>query len=625
MCGIAGVVGLKDSRAAFAAVKRMTTALAKRGPDGEGSSSWPGTVFGHRRLAIFDLSEAGRQPMLTPDGEAGVVFNGAIYNFRELRAELLASGLQFVSQTDTEVLLQGYRRWGLDGLVHRLRGMFAFALWDNRAHRLYLVRDRLGVKPLIYAVRDGAIAFASTVRGLAMAGFAGELDPDSIREFMIAGFLADDRVIYRGVRKLPAASILEWSEGAFTIRNYWSPPHAMRQEGVSFRGALEETKSLILDAVRARLFADVPVAALLSGGIDSSLVCWAVRQVGGDLTAFTVATPGDEWDESGEASVTAQKLGLKHCVIDVSPSDFNDVAQLASAYAEPFGSASALGMLNVSRAVSSSGGVKVLLTGDGGDDVFLGYSRHRNIWIANRIAETFSSAVAGRCRTVTSWIPRIGVLGRASALLEYSTRGLDAVVRNARREDVYEASQLLGERFAAMPHDRRDHQWPTSGRTILDDSLVYERNTRFVGEYMTKVDGGAMFHGVEARSPFLDHNIWEFAAALPYGIRLHGGRLKSVLRQIVREEIGESIANRPKRGFGIPVQRWIAGRWRSAVEAMLHDSILEKEGWIRRGSGVGRLAAVRANGIAPNQLWYMLVLESWLRHERQLGSRSACE
>ena len=612
MCAIAGVVGFKDSQGAGIAVKKMVAALARRGPDGEGIFAWEGATFGHRRLAIFDLSAAGRQPMLTPDGAVGTVFNGAIYNFRELRDELIAHGYNFASQTDTEVLLHGYVQWGIDELVRRLRGMFAFALWDSKNRRCYLVRDRLGVKPLVYVARAGALAFASTVRGLTLAGFADELNGESVREFLIGGFLADDRSIFKDVKKLPAASILEWSEGRLAIRQYWNLPTAGTRGSMSFPDVVDRTRSLLLEAVEMRLHADVEVAALLSGGVDSSLICWAVQKLGSDITAFTVATPEDPWDETAEAGETARRLGLKHRIVEVAPHDLSDVAELASAYAEPFGSASALGMLGVSRAISSSGSVRVLLTGDGGDDAFLGYHRQRNLWIASNVARCLPKGVGG-WGTLARRLPSSGPLRRAGALLRYATGGLNEVVQHSRHEDILEAEQLIGERFEVLSGTSPDLR--TSGPNVLTDFLEYERRTRFVGEYMTKVDNGAMHYGIEARSPFLDHRIWEFAAEVPYGVRLHSGRLKAVLRELVRRELGDDVARRPKKGFGIPVQRWIVGRWRPAIEEMFRNSILEDEKWIRRGAALARLSEAEKHG-APVQLWYVVALESWLRYQR---------
>lgn len=620
MCGIAGLVTSATGYggAAEERVREMVQALARRGPNGEGVEVWPSAVLGHRRLSIFDLSDAGRQPMMSPDRTVSVVFNGAIYNFLELRAELEERGYQFKSHTDTEVLIHGYREWGLDKLVARLHGMFAFGLWDDRAGKLFLVRDRLGVKPLIYAVRDGQLAFASTVRALRSGGFVEELDDQAVAEFLEFGFVTDDRVIYRGAFKVPAASIVEWSNGTLRTREYWSPPTAQTSSAAtpSFAEAVEETERLFLRAVEMRLHADVKVGALLSGGVDSSLVCWAISKLGGDVTAFTIGTPNDPWDETADARATAQKLGISHQVLELSADDAPDVSELVAAYGEPFACASALGMLRVSRAVAPS--ATVLLTGDGGDDVFLGYPEHRHFWLAEKLARSLPGAGAGVWSALRESFPKSGALRRAASFLDYTTGGLGAVAATHDGLPVYQQHGMLGERLAGVSITQRKISWSLdSGRQLLSDFLAYDRRMRFVGEYMTKVDGATMYHAVEARSPFLDQQLWEYAAALPYDLRLKRGQLKAVLRELARRKIGEQVASGRKRGFGVPVQRWIVGRWRAAVEESLRDSVLDREGWINSSKALVQLERAASSGWSPKQLWYIFVLESWLRNERR--------
>jgi asparagine synthase (glutamine-hydrolysing) len=626
MCGIAGLVGEPDGRAARATVETMVRALERRGPDGAGVETWDGAVLGHRRLAIFDLSEAGRQPMTSADGTVSIVFNGAVYNFLALRAELEARGRRFRSQTDTEVLVEGYREWGIDALVARLRGMFAFGLWDDAARRLFLVRDRLGVKPLFYAARpDGTLAFASTARALRRAGLAGGLDERAVAEFLEFGYVTDDRSIYEGVRKVAAANIVEWSErGGVSAREYWTPPSAVETDDakVSFGEAVEETERLFLRAVEMRLHADVPVGALLSGGVDSSLVCWAVARLGGDVTAYTVGTPGDPWDETADARATAGELGIRHKVLDVSADDAPEVGELSAAYGEPFACASALGMLRVSRAVSSE--ATVLLTGDGGDDVFLGYPEHKHFLLAERLARATPTWAARAWLTARGRVPRVGPLRRAASFMNYAAGGLGAVACAHDGLPSYRRQGILGERLEDASVEQRRIEWSQeSARSLLTEFLKYDRRTRFVGEYLTKVDGATMHHALEARSPFLDQELWEFAAALPYSVRLRGGTLKAVLRELARRRVGERVAVGAKRGFSIPVQRWVAGRWRAKVADSLRDSLVEQHGWVRSAAALKRLDESARRGWAPNQLWYVYVLESWLRREESEASSSS--
>ncbi|CDM66253.1 asparagine synthase (glutamine-hydrolyzing) [Pyrinomonas methylaliphatogenes] len=621
MCGIAGVVGFEDRRAAHCAVVRMRRALERRGPNGAGLELWQNAVLGHRRLAIFDLSEAGRQPMVTADRRLGVVFNGAIYNFMDLRRELENLGFKFKSRTDTEVLLHGYRAWGIDGLVERIHGMFAFGLWDEDAQKLFLVRDRLGVKPLFYHVGpDGSLAFASTARALRFGGFADEIDDGAVLEFLEFGFITDARSIYKEVKKVAAATILEWNGANRTCvtREYWHLPTPKDNEakGISFAEAVKRTEELFLRAVEKRLQADVPVGALLSGGVDSSLVCWAITKLGGDVTAFTVATPNDPSDESADAKATARRLGIKHEILELSPDDSPTVDELTEAFSEPFSAASALGMLRISRAFAES--ATVMLTGDGGDDVFLGYPEHLNFYAAQRIARHLPSSAPDLWKKMKPLLPRTGIIKRAGSFLDYATGGLGAVACVRDGLPFYEIHGILGERLIGQRLPQR--QLPRSldsARDLLEEFLRYDRRTRFTGEYLTKVDGATMHYAIEARSPFLDHQLWEFASSLPFEIRLHGWTLKAVLRELARRHIDERVARGKKRGFSIPVGRWLVGRWRALMEEVFSDSVLEREGWIRAASVIDQLRRAVKVGLAPNQLWYLLVLEFWLRRERQ--------
>jgi asparagine synthase (glutamine-hydrolysing) len=618
MCGIAGIAGELEHPLAASTVARMTSTLAGRGPDGHGIEVWDRAVLGHRRLSIFDLSEAGRQPMLSPDSSIGIVFNGAIYNFRSLRNELESLGYEFKSQTDTEVLIHGYKEWGIDGLATRIRGMFAFGLWDDSTQKLFLVRDRLGVKPLVFALLNKQIAFASTVRALRLAGFVSEIDEQAVADYLEFGFVTEERTIYEGLLKVPAASILEWSEHATKIRQYWQPP-APSSVTISFNEAVEETERLFLKAVEKRLFADVPIASLLSGGIDSSLVCWAIAKLGADITAYTVGTPLDTSDETADARSTAALLGIQHRIFDLSAEDNPDVTELVKAYAEPFACASALGMLRVARAVAPQ--ATVLMTGDGGDDVFLGYPEHRHLWLAEKLARSLPEVFTDIWRRSRASFPRYGQLRRMASFFDYASGGLGAVTAAQDGLLAYQREGVLGERLATFAIGQRKIAWSKeAAQRVLKDFLEHDRRTRFVSEFLTKVDGATMHYALEARSPFLDQELWEFAASLPFDLRLRGGRFKAVLRELARRHLGERVAYGSKRGFTIPVQRWITGRWRAPVEETFRDSLLEKEGWMRSGPALRWLDSSAQTGFAPKQLWYLFVFESWLRNERELAA-----
>ena len=598
----------------------MLETLARRGPDGCGLHAWDDAAFGHRRLAIFDTSNAGRQPMISPDGSVGVTFNGAIYNFPELRSELAARGYRFMSRTDTEVLVHGYDAWGIDGLVERLHGMFAFALWDDRSRTLHLVRDRLGVKPLLFVEQNGLLAFASTAAALADGGFGGAIDAHAVAEFLEFSFVSDERSIFQNVKKIPAAHIAQWRDGVMHIRRYWSP-NAPRETKASFDEIVDEAERLFLQAVRLRLEADVPVAALLSGGIDSGLVCWAIKALGANVTAYTIATPGDPWDESSDAVKTARELGIDHRVLPLSPQNAPSVAALISAYGEPFACGSALGMMAISGVVREH--AKVLLTGDGGDDVFLGYPRDLHYFLAQRLAQILPDASGAAWASVRGAVPQAGALRRAVHFIDYATGGYPAVIAVRQGMPFYVEHGILGERLRDVELQHRTLQpSANAARRIMDDHLAFELKTSFVCEFMTKVDGATMHNGLEARSPMLDQRLWEYASALPYGVRLHGGSLKAILREIARRRISARVARGVKRGFGVPVQRWLTSRWRADFEEAFSDSVLESAGWIHAQPVLRFMRTLTEEDTAPDQLWYLYVLERWMR--RQFSAERSC-
>jgi asparagine synthase (glutamine-hydrolysing) len=611
MCGIAGFIGA-DRKTGLATVYSMMEALKRRGPNSGGVESWPGAVLGHRRLAIIDLSPLGRQPMLSDDGQIGVVFNGCIYNFQDLRHELENAGHRFRSRCDTEVLVRGYEQWGIDELTRRLRGMFAFGVWDNRRKTLALVRDRLGVKPLVYAPSKAGLAFASTVGALRAAGLVHDLDPTAVLEFLEFGYVTDERTIYADARKLKPATILEWKDGQFSERCYWHLPEPEIGSAIRFEEAVEETERLLIESVRLRLQADVPVGALLSAGIDSSLVCWALSKLNANVCSYTVSTPGDEADEAPAASETARRLGIPHEVVTLAGHESGVLDELTNAYGEPFGCSSALAMLRVSEAVRPK--ATVLLTGDGGDDVFLGYPFQQHFWTAQRLADALPGFASPLWRTVRPVVDAIPALRRPKHLLDYATGGLGAVTRVHDGLPYYRQRRIFGDRLEPLEIGQR--QIPLSAspaRHLLQEVLRYDLKTQFAGEFMTKVDGGTMYYSLEARAPFLDQEMWQFAAKLPFAIRLHGGVPKAVLREIVRKHIGEDAAFRKKQGFTIPVEKWLATRWSGALQEIAGGGILEAQGWIRPGALQDPIRDGIQNHRLPVQLWYLLVLEHWLQ------------
>lgn len=554
--------------------------------------------------------------MLSADGAVGVVFNGCIYNFQEIRRELETRGHTFRSQCDTEVLIEGYREWGADALLSRLRGMFAFAIWDEPRRTLTLARDRLGVKPLVYSLSDSRIAFASTLDALRAAGFTGEIDRQSALEFLDLGFVTEERSIFTGTRKLPPATLMEWRDGKIIERTYWTLPEADAASPVRFEEAVEETERLIVEAVRLRLISDVPIGALLSGGIDSTLVCWALSKLRANVRAFTVGTPGDSEDESQQAREIARQLGVPHEVVNLGEDEPPPLEELTAAFSEPFASTSALGMLRVSKTVRSK--ATVLLTGDGGDDVFLGYPFFQNAWKAQQLAgklPAVSAALWKLARPLTRSIP---AMRRFSNFIDYSVGGIGAYGRVRLGLPYFNHRSLLGARLRGQGVAYR--QVPdsfVSSRRLLRDVSQFHRRMHFTSEFMTKVDGGTMFYSLEARAPFLDQALWEYAATLPPAIHFHGGMLKAVLREIVRRGVGPDVAFRPKQGFTIPVEKWLATKWSGHLKELKgDDTLLVREGWIEPAALTAAVNEALNQRELPKQLFHTLVFEHWLRRNK---------
>jgi len=592
----------------------MVKAIERRGPDGEGVNHWPNAWLGHRRLAIIDLSELGHQPMLSDDRNIGVVFNGCIYNFMDLRSELEALGHSFRSHCDTEVLVKGYVQWGIDGLAPRLRGMFAIGIWDEKRQKLTLIRDRLGVKPLLYVETGGGIGFASTITALKAGGLAGDIDPRAMLEYLEFGYITDARAIYQKVHKLGAGRIFEWQNGKSSEHVYWTLPEAEPDSKITFEEAVEETERLLLESVKLRLIADVPVGALLSGGVDSALVCWATRKVGADITAFTVGTPGDPGDETEDTKETARLLDIPHRLISLPADSTGLIDEVTSAYGEPFGAQSAMAMLRVSAAVKPH--ATVLLTGDGGDDLYLGYWFYPTYLRSQNIARRLPSISGPFWRAGRPLVNAIPQLRRAKHFADYITGGLGGLTRAHDGLPYYERRGLLGGKLQSLQLEQREIPMSIgAARRMLPELLQYQQKTWFVSEFMTKVDGATMHHALEARAPFLDQKMWEFAAKLPPELRLQGGELKAILREIVRRRVSPAVASRKKQGFTIPVERWLSGPWRKALEDVAANSRLEADGWLKSGAFACILSEVRKGIAVPRQVWFLTALENWLRKQ----------
>ena len=605
MCGIAGIIDFRGHRDPHGAVlPRMVDRVHHRGPDGRHTVVLAETVWlglGHTRLSIIDLSDAGRQPMTNEDRTLWITFNGEIYNYMEVREELLSAGHRFSSQTDTEVILHAYEQYGTDCL-QKLNGMFAFALWDARRQRLWLVRDRLGVKPLVYARASWGCIFGSELgQILCHPDVDRTVDLHAASLYFISTFIPDPWTIYRGIRKLPPGCMLTIDRRGECLKRYWDPASQGSRESERPVEALDaELRDLLSDATRLRLRSDVPLGAFLSGGIDSSVVvAHMARQSGTRIRTFFIGYEHSELgDESPYARAVAKRYDTDHHEIILSSSDMlTHVPAVLDALDEPFADSSALPTYEVCRAIREH--VTVALSGDGGDEMFGGYRRYlAEAWVTaylklplplRRLSDALVKALPD------SKGSRLGEIVRRARIFVNGYQG-DPMERHAAWQaklDEHEAS-FLGEPLAKCwdPGPWRAHVRATgssfSGDPINTALYIDARNS-LPGDMLTKVDLMSMRHALEVRSPLLDYRVAEFAFSLPGRMKVGMRSLKRILKSSHRPLLPESLHNRPKYGFEVPVGEWFkrdAGFrslfWEVVTDPLVHNARLFDEEQLRR-------------------------------------------
>lgn len=623
MCGIAGIVDSTEQPEARGTVERMTAALARRGPDGNGVLDCGCAVLGHRRLAIVDLA-GGAQPMRSSEDDVAMIANAEIYNHAELRRELAGYGFHCRTSSDVEVILHGYRAWGA-GVTERLDGMFAFAIWDGRRQSLLLARDRLGQKPIYYMRQGGRFLFASEPKAiLAALDTAPSIEPRALARYLALDFVPTPWCIFEGIHKLPAAHRLEVQAGGEPqIVPYWQLPLPSAPPG-SIDEVTERVQTLFERAVEQRLMSDVPVGLLLSGGLDSTLVGAALRRLGVQLETFSLGFEEADFDESGPARSVASWLGTRHHEerfgVRALHSALPDIMEWLD---EPFADPSLLAVHVLSAFTREH--VKVALGGDGADELFAGY----DVFLAAKLDDW--TRPAGRLRrwglnTLARLLP---VQERHFGLdfrLRQFARGLaydDAARPTAYTLDLdeVELGQLLG---AARPDDVLGEARAAAAPLragALDVALRQYARFFLESDILFKVDRAGMAHGLEIRSPFLDHRLAGYAASLPGRLKLRGLQRKSLLRGALGRDVPRRVLKRPKQGFSLPIVRWINGELRGWFDDVLLDPSGYADGLLERRAVEGLLARHRrgeANLRKP--IWNLAMLMLWKARWLQPGS-----
>jgi asparagine synthase (glutamine-hydrolysing) len=619
MCGIAGILST-DRPVAPDTVVRMRDTLRHRGPDDEGAWRSPDgrVALGHRRLSIIDLSPAGRQPMEDASGQLQIVFNGEIYNYRELRRDLESRGHRFRTSTDTEVILEAYREWDL-GCLERLNGMFAFGVFDAPRQRLLLARDRAGEKPLFYRAHAGALAFASELKALfSDPACPRVLDVEALDYYLAFGYVPGDRCMVRGIRKLPQGHALTFDlrTGATDTRRYWQLPERAPERDGSDDELLQELETLLEDSVRLRMIADVPLGVMLSGGIDSSLVtAMAARSSSRPVKTFTIAFPGHgTFDEAPHARIVAQHFGTDHVEMAAEPATVELLPELARQYDEPIADSSMVPTYLVSRLIRAE--ATVALGGDGGDELFGGYPHHSWVQRQSRVGGWVPRPARRMLRSAAARVPvgtkgRNFVLGLAAeppfnivqfnVIFDADARrqllcGIDATTLHAGGPEAYKAALCL------------------AGDTPLRQSTALDFQTYLVDDILVKVDRASMLCSLEVRAPFLDPRLIEFAyGRVPDRLRATADVRKALLRRLAARLLPPSLDLSRKHGFSLPLHQWFKGDWGRYIEEVLtqgNDHLFDR-------GVVGQLIRGQRGGFSNmHRLFALLMVELWRREYR---------
>lgn len=622
MCGIAGLFYPAVAKPVEPArLRAMGDAMAHRGPDGADEWTAPGVGFAHRRLSIIDVA-GSPQPMVDADARYAIVFNGEIYNYRELRAELQARGRVFASEGDTEVLLQGYAEWG-PSLLDRLNGMFAFAIHDAKTQSLFLARDRLGVKPLHYVeLADGALAFASELKGLTAHPLLRRVpDVRAVEDFLAFGYVPDDACLLSGVKKLPAGHFLlvERGKPVPAPRQWWDVSFADRASG-SAAMLQEELLSRLRDGVTSRMVADVPLGAFLSGGVDSSAVVALMAEA--SRQAVRTCTIGFEeagHDERGYAAQVAARFATDHRERVVRSDDFALIDTLVHAFDEPFADASALATYQVCALARET--VTVALSGDGADEALAGYRRYRFQAAEERVRGFVPASVRaplfgalGAAWPKADWAPR--PLRAKATLLSLARDGAEGYARSVGvTTPELRAALFSSEAKAALQGHRAEDRYVAAmrdapARDSLDRAQYADMKLWLPGDILTKSDRTSMAVSLEAREPLLDHRLVEFAARLPVSMRLRGGEGKWLMKRAMERYLPRDILYRPKMGFVTPVSDWFRGPLADDAAALARSRVLAQTGWFDL-ERLGRLAAAHRAGREEHgrTLWQFVMLE----------------
>ena len=621
MCGIAGQVRNDGRPVSGALIERMCAGLAHRGPDARGIHVSTAAGIGIQRLRVIDLA-TGDQPVYNEDRSLAVVMNGEIYNYLELRERLARSGHAFSTQGDTEVIVHLYEEHGEDCVRH-LHGMFAFALWDTRRRQLLLARDRVGKKPLVYAQRDGALSFASELGALLEDDeVPREPDPVALDRYLAFGYVPTPLTALRGVSKLPPAHTMLVRDGRVSLRRYWKLDYSAKPENVPVEELCERIRTELREATRRRLLSDVPLGAFLSGGIDSSAVVAAMAEASPEpVRTFSIGFDHQDFDELAHARTVARQFGTVHEEFRVEADAAAIAPRLVRHYGEPFADSSAIPSFYLAEMARRH--VTVALNGDGGDESFGGYTRYVANSVAGRL-DRIPEPLRRRVAELGRRIPEVGSISSVAnkARRLSSTLALDGPARYASYMAWFDQDQRRGlytpafaELAANSSNDVIGVPWEAaSGSAVVDQLLEVDVSTYLVDDLLAKIDIATMAHGLEGRSPLLDHRLMELAASIPAEYKVRGREKKWIFRRALRGWLPDSILDRPKQGFTVPLSSWLRSDLRPWAQELLLDPVSLGRGYFDPRAVRGLLDRHDAgtDGDAK-RIWALVMLELWHR------------
>lgn len=622
MCGIVGIVRSDKSDVDQALLARMCAAIRHRGPDEDGFYLNGAVGLGMRRLAIIDL-KSGQQPIHNRDRSAWIVFNGEVYNYRELRDKLEKLGHTFYTNSDTEAIVHAYDQYGADCPKH-LRGMFAFAIWDERTQELFLARDRVGKKPLLYAQVNGQLIFGSEFSALLLhPDISKDIDTDALHHYLSFMCVPAPLTAYRAIRKLEPGHSLRWRKGDIRIERYWQPDFSNKLD-VSEQEAGERAIAILRDAVKVRLMSEVPLGAFLSGGIDSSAVVALMSEESSTpVKTFSIGFEEQDFSELHHARRVAEHVGADHHEFIVRPDALEVLPILVEHYGEPYADSSAIPTYYVARETRKH--VTVALNGDGGDESFAGYERYTAMRLAERYHQIPAVLRDRVMRQVVELIPSSATKRSRvrSAKRFVQAASLPKGERYFRWMSVFDTEakrELYSENFQQQTQSVSSanmlEPWfaRANGSGIVDATLLTDIMTYLPNDLLVKVDIATMANSLEARSPFLDHHVMEFAASLPEKFKLRGLTTKYLLKRMLRTLLPAENLDRRKMGFGVPIGHWFRGK----MQPFLRETLLA-EAALKRGlfkpESVKRLVELHTRGERDysHQLWTLLMLELWFQ------------